>query len=200
MATAYQDIRSKLKDGDVVLYRNGGILGRLYRYTHAELLLWQRDLNGNPTVLMVTGFKQFQGARMVTLSSQVTRFSGRVDIFRMDTDEHTAYRAADLLSRKSGQRYGFWVIWCSFLWHFMFVRLLLRTDADGTEEVKVDDWNAYEVCSSAIVDIVRRVMGQDRKDSWPCPNVPSWRCFPERIAEDSFFRLVYPGLIDTRLI
>jgi hypothetical protein len=200
MATAYRTIRSHIKDGDVVLFRNGGILGRLYRYTHAELAIWQRDINGNPTVLMTTGFREFEGARMVTLSSQVTRFSGHVDIFRMNTDEHTAYRAADLLSRKSGQRYGWWVIWVSFLWHLMFVRLLLRTEPDGAEEVKVDDWKAYEVCASSVVDIIRRVMGPARKNEWPCPGVPSWRCFPERIAEDSFFRLVFPGLVDTRLI
>lgn len=199
MPTAYKTIRSQIKDGDVALYRNGGLLGRLYRYTHAELCLWQRDLNGNPTVLMVTGFKEFQGARMVTLSSQVALHSGKVDIYRMQTDEHTAYRAADLLSRKSGQRYGWSVIWTAFLWHFMLFRFL-RGDPDGEAKVAVDEWKAYQVCGSAIVDVVRRVMGQARLGEWPLPGVPSWLCFPQRIADDSFFRLVYPGLVDTRLL
>lgn len=185
--TEFGDIRYQLQDGDVALFQGGGLIGRLDDFTHAELVKWLRDEQGNRTTCMLTGFRELQGARMVTLSSQVTKYPGVISIYRPQVDQPTARRAAELLARQSGKRYGWWIIATAVLWHCMGLRFLTRWRPDHISDTLPSPWRSSKVCSSAVVWAYRLAIGKYRSHLWPCPGRADWACYPQHIAEDSFF-------------
>lgn len=199
--TDYGFIRETLRDGDLVLYApKSGALSRLYQYTHAELVKWNRDAKGFKQSLMTVGFREFEGCRAVTLSSQVRKYPGCISIFRPVCDNNTAWWAAELLMRQTGKKYSWWTIWIAFLWHLTLVRFLARwrpgPDDDATEPTK---WNAAKVCSTSVVWVFRRWMGKKRQSEWPCRHLPMWRVKPQDLADDlASFTLLYPGLMHGR--
>lgn len=194
--THYQAIRHELRDGDVLLYANGGLLGRLYKYTHAELVKINRDSCGDRTSVSCTGFREFQGARTLSLSSQVRRFPGRIDVYRPTCTTREAWVAAELLARQAGKRYSWWSIAVAFLWHCTLIRFLTgwKPGPDDSCE-RPSKWAAAKVCSSSVVWAFRTMLGKERVSEWPCRHLPIWRCWPQSIADDTaFFALVYEGL------
>lgn len=196
MGTNYQQIREWLKDGDVAVFAGGGLLGRLYKYTHCEMVKWNRDRSGNPTSLMLCGFREFQGARMVTLSSQVAKYPRTISIYRPRIDNATAWTTAELLARQSGKRYSWWVIAVGFLWHLTLLRFLTgwKPGPDDAND-EPNKWSAAKVCSSGIVWAFRAALGKKRISEWPCRHLPTWRVKPQDIVEDAaFFELLYEGL------
>lgn len=195
--TEYHAVRDWLKDGDVAAFNGGGLLGRLYKFTHCEVVKWNRDRSGYPKSLMLCGFREFQGARMVTLSSQVRKYPGRISIFRPRCDSHTAWSAAELLARQSGKRYSWWTIAVAFLWHLTLIRFLTgwKPGPDDANQ-EPNKWSAAKVCSSGVVWAFRAALGKRRISEWPCRHLPTWRVKPQDIAEDSaFFELLYEGLV-----
>lgn len=194
--THYQAIRHELRDGDVLLYANGGLLGRLYKYTHAELVRVSYLKDGRLGGVECTGFREWQGARTLSLSSQVAKYPGKIDVFRACYDDATCEGAAKLLARQAGKKYASWVIVVSFFWHCMLLRFLTgwKPGPDDSDE-EPNKWSAAKVCSSSIVWAYRRWMGKKRQSEWPCRHLPIWRCWPQSIADDTaFFALVYEGL------
>ena len=196
MGTNYKSIREHLRDGDIALFRGRGVLGRLYKYTHVEVVKWNRDMCGAPKSVMLAGFREFQGARMVTLSSQVRKYPGRIDIYRPRCDADTRWWAAELMARQSGKKYSWWTIAIAFLWHCTLLRAITGwKPGPDDSDIEPDKWSAWKVCSSSAVWVFRRWMGKRRISEWPCRTLPTWRCYPQSIADDAaFFELLYEGL------
>lgn len=197
MPTSYPAIRHDLRDGDVLLYANGGLLGRLYKYTHAELVKINRDFSGNWCSVSCTGFREFQGARTLSLSSQVRRFPGRIDVYRAKgCTNREAWVAAELLARQAGKRYSWGTIIVAFLWHCTLLRFLTGWQPGPDDScAEPSKWSAAKVCSSSIVWAFRTMFGSARVSEWPCRSLPIWRCWPQSIADDTaFFGLVHEGL------
>lgn len=196
MPTNYESVRPWLKDGDIIAIQGGGLLGRLYKYTHVEMVKWVRNERGDNETCCIVGFREFEGCRLVTLSSQVRRFPGKLSVYRPLCNHHVAAKAADLLTKQTGKRYSWWVIAVGFLWHLTLLRFLTgwKPGPDDAND-EPNKWSAAKVCSSGIVWAYRAALGKKRISEWPCRHLPTWRVKPQDIAEDAaFFELLYEGL------
>ena len=108
-ATAYADVRSRIKDCDILLYRGRSWESRLIRlvtgapYSHAGLALWWRDR------LMVLEAVS-RGVVVTPLSRNVRRYDGRVEWFSCSEPLSDATRAhmAEYAQKELGKDYSTW--------------------------------------------------------------------------------------------
>ncbi len=105
----YEDVRSSIKDGDVLMYRGRNIPSRVIqwatrsRYSHAGLAAWW---NGRLMVLEAVG----RGVVVTPLSSNVRRYHGDVEWFTCvenipDADRHRMIKFAQ---QELGKEYARW--------------------------------------------------------------------------------------------
>src|ERR1043165_2196205 len=98
----YRDIRHEILDGDLLLVRRRGLISIAGRgaHSHAAKAAWWRSsapavgrsrqpdalefamAAGNRDILFCLEVRELHGGRAVTLSSQVKRFPGRIDVFQ----------------------------------------------------------------------------------------------------------------------
>lgn len=164
-----------LWNGDVLLVPRDGLVSIAGRgsFAHAAMLVWWR---GQP---MVCEFREWHGARAVTLVSQVA--SQPIDVFRVEPRYHdAAERAADIMVRKLGRHYAWHHIAAAALLHLPFVRIFARpdTDADPLEESRLP-----EFCSEAIANAWHVASGVD-----PVPQLRHRYTEPNDLARTTFFR------------
>lgn len=109
--SAYGEVRSLVRDGDVLLFQSRGPIAWLIRfsgrssYSHAGMALWVDER------LMVAESREIRGCRLITLSDALT--TGSVDLFVPLASvalDRSAVRAQAL--DRLGQTYG----WISFGW------------------------------------------------------------------------------------
>lgn len=149
--TSYEAIRDQIRDGDFALMRNGGIISRLSgKWTHAAPCVWLRDRDGNPDTLMLAESREWFGGRLVTLSSQVTKYAGNIDIFRPDCDEDIAHLAAVYAAKQAGHPYGWGSILIAALNRLVLVRLLGLWRPE-TSDMRLSSWNTPKMCSQLLV-------------------------------------------------
>ena len=119
-----------MRDADLLLFRGTSLLSRLIQvvgrggYSHAAKVVWCRD------VPMVAEIREFVGGRLVTLESQVRRYSGQIDLYRtaatISVNEYYDREAATrAMIRKAGKSYNYlgvlWIGLCRLpllLWLF----------------------------------------------------------------------------------
>jgi hypothetical protein len=129
----YRHARHRVRDSDLLLFRRRGLISIAGRGDHshaAKAAWWQEDL-------FCLEVREWLGGRAVTLSSQVRRFPGRIDVFQTnpgnrwpDYDRAGATRA---MRRLAGCGYGYWGVATASLLHLPFARLLARADVRDDE-------------------------------------------------------------------
>ena len=169
-------VRDELRDADWLLWRGGGgigIVGRS-RYRHASKIAWW---DGEPWVLEML---QFRGGQAVPLSKYVSRYPGRIDVYRTNEgDRWPEYdRAGSVRVMKGfvGEPYGWRAIWNASKLHIFGLRLFYRVDMN---DLHTGDKNAY--CSMAGVIADRIGGGVDQ-----VPHLADYLTEPGEIARSPF--------------
>jgi hypothetical protein len=171
----YAETRASVQNGDLLLWRPTSLGGRLIarftraRYSHVAMAGWWGT--GKMAVLMQLEFLQWHGGRAVTLSSQVRRWPGRCDVYRVPgLRRGDAVRA---FARRTGMPYG----WGDFF-RIALVRLCpwLRVESPERPMSELTPL----VCSGAVGDACRRG-GRD-----PKPGASAHNLGPGDFAKKSF--------------
>ena len=125
----YAQVRPQIADGDLLLFRRHGLIAVAGRGDHshaAKAAWWGEDL----FLLEVRAL----GGRAVTLSSQVERYPGRIDVFETNPDgrwaEYRRTEAIRFMKRFAGCRYGWINLFLAALLHLPVVRLFVSPDTD----------------------------------------------------------------------
>lgn len=126
----YGEVRGEIEDGDLLLFRRRNLISIAGRgeHTHAAKAAWW---DGDLFCLEV---RELGGGRAVTLSSQVERWPGRIDVYQTNPEgrwpEYDRAGASRFMRRLAGCQYG-WanLIAVSFL-HLPWIRLCIRANTD----------------------------------------------------------------------
>jgi len=126
----YGEVREEIQDGDLLLFRRRNLISIAGRGEHshaAKAAWWAGDL-------FCLEVRELAGGRAVTLSSQVERCPGRIDVYQTNPEgrwpEYDRAGATRFMRRLAGCQYG-WVnlIAVSFL-HLPWIRLCIRANTD----------------------------------------------------------------------
>jgi hypothetical protein len=145
----FQDSLPELRDGDIALFRGAGwiswliTIGGRSHYSHAALVaLWF----GVP---MLLEFREGIGGRAVTLASQVRRYPGQIDFYRVAAaDEETGQYAVQWLIRMVGEPYSWLGILTAAALHLPVLRWFRRPDMRDNDNGHVR-WRPM-FCSQAV--------------------------------------------------
>jgi len=125
----YRDVRNRIRDGDLLLFRSRGLIAACGRGVHshaAKAAWWGDDL----FCLEV----QWSGGRAVMLSGQVRRRPGRCDVFEVNPDNRWPHydraAATRFMRRLCGCRYGYVGLAGAALLHLPVVRYFVRAETD----------------------------------------------------------------------
>ena len=128
----YGEARSRLRDGDLLLFRRWGLISIAGRgdHTHAAKAAWWGD------DLFCLEVREWHGGRAVTLSSQVQKFPARIDVYQTNPgDRWPLYDRAGAIAvmrRLAGCGYGYAGVAAAALLHLPLVRWFARADTrDG---------------------------------------------------------------------
>ena len=212
----YADVRDLIETADLLLFRRPrGILSACSKaisiagrsdYTHAAMAVhWAApaaadarfDERGRlrqsfPTrpILLCAEVREWVGGRVVTLSSQVDRYPGRIDVYKLPPsqavklsssgDSFSRYRTAAAMLRKAGHPYGWSSILNSSLAFLPGVRWL-RSDDFEDESRK----GQPEYCSAAVSN-AHRAGGLD-----VVPNLADQFTLPGDLARSACFRYAF---------
>lgn len=187
--TVYGDIRHHVRDGDLALMRNGPPVAWFSGpYTHAAKCLWLRTDKGQRNTLMLCESREFVGGRIVTLSSQVRKFPGRIDLFRPKCPEDVAAFSAILTARQAGHRYGYRDLLRAALKRIPgSARLLLATR-------RVSSWYEPKDCSHSIAWSEVYAARTHDVEFDPVPGKQPRDVEPVDLANEQH-ELIYPGLV-----
>jgi hypothetical protein len=177
----YLDLRKKIRDGDVLLFRSTSWWTRMIavagrsEYVHAAMAGWWRDR------LMCVEMRA-GGGRATLLSNLVARRPGKIDVYRVKQvlglrswvlDAKSQYMEAGVQDPKpktqdprpsfsraaalramieiTGRRYGWFNLLMAAALHLPLVRWLVRPDADDLAESRLPPF-----CSQAVSMALRR--------------------------------------------
>jgi hypothetical protein len=126
----YAEVRHRIGDGDLLLFRRGGpiaIAGRGEHAHAAKAAWWDDDL----LCLEVTGW---HGGRAVMLSHLVRRRPGRIDVFEVNPEgrwpHYDRQGAVRFMRRLCGCPYGYFGLIAAALLHLPVVRWFVRPNLD----------------------------------------------------------------------
>jgi len=126
----YRKVRRQIRDGDLLLVRRRGLISIAGRgeHTHAaKAAWWGQDL-------FCLEVREWHGGRAVTLSSQVRRWPGRIEVYRANPGnrwpEYDRAGATRFMRRLCGCRYGYLGVLAAALLHLPLVRWFVRPDVD----------------------------------------------------------------------
>jgi len=194
--TLYRQARRLVRDGDLLLFRDRSsaiaILGR-GEYSHAATAWWHGSLRGPQRVLLLSEFRQWQGGRNVTLSSQVRGYPGRIDVFRPKCPSFVAAAAAEELVRLAGHPYGWLGIARCGCFHAPLVRWLAPRIWD-TSDTTLSPRGCF-FCSQACGWSGRK-WARQLGDTWdPVPGLADWAIEPNHLAHSGSYERVLTRLV-----
>jgi hypothetical protein len=129
----YRQARKHVRDSDLLLFRRRGLISIAGQgdHSHAAKAAWWDD------DLFCLEVREWHGGRAVTLSSQVRRFAGRIDVYQSNPDErwpeYDRKKATQVMRRLAGCAYGYWGVAAASLLHLPLVRLLAHADVHDTD-------------------------------------------------------------------
>ena len=174
----YQDVRGRIRDGDLLLFRRRGLIsiaGR-GRHSHAAKAAWWGD------DLFLLEVLQGVGGRAVTLSSQVRRSPGRYDVYETNPEDrwpqYDRDAATRFMRRLCGCDYGYCGVAVAALLHLPLVRWFVKPDVD---DGAVDRRPPF--CSHACAMADRLGGGVD-----PVANLADRLTEPADLARSPFYR------------
>jgi hypothetical protein len=175
---AYAEVRSQIRDGDLLLFRRRGLISVAGRgaHSHAAKAAWWGD------DLFCLEVLQLAGGRAVTLSSQIRPHPGRWDVYEVNPDnrwpDYDRSGATRFMKRLCGCDYGYAGLLAAALLHLPLIRLLVRPDM---EDRAVDHRPPF--CSQACVMADRIGGGVD-----PVPQLADRLTEPADLARSPFYR------------
>lgn len=174
----YRDARSHIADGDLLLFRRRGVISIAGRgvHSHAAKAAWWGD------DLFCLEIREWYGGRAVTLSSQINRYPGRIDVYEVNPDnrwpEYDATGASQFMRRLAGCPYGYLGVLTAAALHLPLVRFLSRPNMDDNESSKRPPF-----CSQACAMSDRLGGGVD-----PVPHLADPLTEPADLARSPFYR------------
>lgn len=153
-----------IQDADLLLFRGKGVISRFIRsfgrgkYSHVAKASW---LKGELFCLEV---REWKGGRAVTLSSQVQKFPGQIDVYETNALHLPGYDRAksdSLMLLFAGIEYGYLDIMETAALHTWGLRILATANVDDDFVSKRPPY-----CSAACA-IADRVGGGDRPSAQP---------------------------------
>ena len=130
----FSHVKSRIRDGDLLLFRGRGFLSRLIGvagrsdYTHAARAIRWGD------TLFCCEVRELKGGRAVTLESQIRRNPTRIDVFETNPGgrwrEYDRAGAVRYMRRLAGCDYGYLGVLRAALRHLPLWRFLVRPDMD----------------------------------------------------------------------
>ena len=174
----YSDVRHRIRDGELLLFRRRGLIAACGRGRHshaAKAAWWDGDL-----FLLET--RAVRGCRAVTLSSQVRRWPGRIDVYAVNPacrwPQYDRAAAVRFMRRLAGSEYGYWGIVGAALLHLPLVRLMVPADVDDEAADRRPPF-----CSQACAMADRLGGGVD-----PVPHLADRLTEPADLARSRFYR------------
>ena len=175
---SYKIVRDEIQQGDLLLFRKRGIIslaGR-GRHSHAAKAIWWDD------GLFCVEIREWFGGRAVTLSSQVEKYPGKIDVYEANPKarwpEYDRRGAASYMRRLSGCRYGWGNLILAALLHLPLVRWFVRADVDDSTVSKRPPF-----CSQAIA-MADRIGGHVD----PVPHLADRLTEPTDLARSAFYK------------
>ena len=172
----YDDVRDRLQAGDIALslpdWRPSNHLiawGTQSPYVHAAMIGWCND------VLMLAEARQWRESHLVTLSSQVKRWPGLYDVYRV-RKPFSVESAWGSVVRATGTPYG----WGQLI-RAALRKIFGRLVSQGQDDPEHD----YPRDCSALVNFVCRAGGRA-----PRPDLPDAEVEPGHFADPGFSRYV----------
>jgi hypothetical protein len=164
-------------DSDLLLLRRRGLIAAAGRteYSHAAKFFWWGSRG------FALEVREWHGGRAVTLDSQVRRYPGRIDVYRVDSirfSEYDRLGALHVMQQFAGGDYGWWNVLRAGFLHLPFVRCLIRPETD-------DEANGHHppFCSQACAWADRLGGGVD-----PVPHLADRLTEPGDLARSSLYR------------
>jgi hypothetical protein len=177
----YQEARSRIRHADLLLFRRRGLIAAVGRgiHSHAAMAAWWDD------DLFCLEVREWYGGRAVTLSSQVLRRPGQIDVYHLTSWSAISYQqsadirhqAARWMRRLCGTPYGYLGILEAALYHAPLVRCLVPPQIDDTATSTHPPF-----CSQAIAMAYRLGGGVD-----PVPGLADRITEPADLARSSLF-------------
>ncbi len=189
------EVAHEIWDADQLLYRNKGFpsdgpLSAMVRiagrsdYSHSAKAI--RLVNKKDSTLFVVETREWEGAGIAALATQVEKYPGQIDVFRTNPHNFTEYSrtaAADFIRRYEGARYGYGAVLRASLDFLPVVRWL------GKHEYNLDNGNKKEkwpFCSQLCT------MADDLGGGFdPVPNLANWITLPGDQARSLFYRYMF---------
>jgi hypothetical protein len=175
---SYRDIRGAIRDSDLLLFRRRSLISIAGRGRHshaAKAAWWDGDL-------FCVEIREWVGGRAVTLSSQVRRLPGRIDVYEANPDdrwaEYDRRGAVRFMRRLAGCPYGYGGLAAAALLHLPVVRWLRTASLDDTACDRRPPF-----CSQACAMADRIGGGVD-----PVPNLADRFTEPADLARSPFYR------------
>ncbi len=194
--TLYRTARPTIRNGDVLLLRNPSspiaVLGRGL-YSHASVAFWHGALHSQERVLMLAEFRELVGGRIVTLSSQVRRYPGRLDVFRPKCTPHLASFAAEIMVRQAGHAYGWGSIVACGALHAPGVRWAARRWWNAAD-TRLSGWSDCKHCSQAVTWAYRKAARTARSNFELAPGLADWAVEPTHLEHSAGLERVVTGL------
>lgn len=126
----YGEARGQIRDADLLLFRKRGLIAVAGRGEHshaAKAAWWDGDL-------FCLEIRELVGGRAVTLSSQVRRAPGRIDVYEVNPDdrwpEFDRAGSVRLMRRLAGCRYGYRGLAGAAVLHLPVVRWFVKANVD----------------------------------------------------------------------
>lgn len=175
------DAKPEIKDADLLLFRGKGIVSRIIRsfgrgkYSHAAKASW---IKGELFCLEV---REWRGGRAVTLSSQVQKFPGQIDVFETNAIKLPDYdraKADSLMLLFAGIEYGYGDIFATAILHAWGIRVIAQANVDDDFVSKRPPY-----CSAACAIADRVGGGID-----PVPNLADKITEPSDLARSQLYR------------
>jgi len=174
----YREARRWIASGDLLLFRRRSLIAIAGRseYSHAAMTAWW-DLD-----LFCLEVREWYGGRAVTLSSQVEKHPGRIDVFEVNPDlrwpAYSRRGAVRYMRRLAGCPYGYGGIALAAMFHLPVFRLFARAELDDTATSRFPPF-----CSQAVAAADRIGGGVD-----PVPHLPDYLVEPADLARSPFYR------------
>ena len=175
-----------ITSGDLVLFRGRGLISRLIRacgrspYSHAGMICFW---SASPFLCEI---REWHGGRAVTLASQVRKYGGRMDVFRVNRELFSQFSgtlAGTEMSRLAGDEYNYRGVLLAGLRRLPFLRLCF------SHRTCDDQFPAHRgplFCSEAVAQAARVGGGVD-----PVPLLADRLTEPGDLARSSLWKYAF---------
>jgi hypothetical protein len=174
----YGEARAQIHDSDLLLFVRRGLISIAGRgmHSHAAKAAWWGD------DLFCLEVREWHGGRAVTLSSQVRKYAGRIDVYEVNPDHRWPHYdrsgALAVMRRLAGCPYGYGGVAAAALVHLPVVRLFVQADLHDDAP---DNYPPF--CSQACALSDRIGGGVD-----PVPHLADRLTLPADLARSPFYR------------